>query len=290
MNSPYYVPSGHLPAQALVLAICCTLLVVVPALLYAWFTRHAHFFLLDWLALLVFAAGMGRAAEFVAHHGKARSPRWMGRLGLAIGIVGWYAQWAGWLALADAGRFTDLLADPHGMWRFAMTLTDSEAARVSGMRIGGSVLATGWILEFILLTMIPRSRGRAAAESPFCERTDSWTTPFALPRKFAFVHEPLIVVHRLENAPDQLLSILQTCTEEDPSRYSAVTLHFSGGDAFISIDNIRVEEGTKRGATWEKWIEIPVIAYLRLPGTVASQLLGDSTNIVFPTPTSPASA
>lgn len=290
MNSPYYVPSGRVPAQAVVLAVCCTLLVVVPALLYAWFTRHARAVLFDLLAVLMFAAAMGWTAEFVASHGKARSPLWMGRVGLAIGIAGWYTQWAGWLVLAGAGHFTALLADPHDMWRFAMAAADGKAERGSGMRIWNKVLVTGWILEFIVLTMIPRSRGRAAAEIPFCELMDSWTTPFTLPCKFAFIQEPYIAIHQLETAPNKVLSILKTCNEEHPARYSSVTLHFGGGDPFISIDNVRIEQYTSHGANRKNRVETPVISRLRLPRTVASQLLGDSTNIVFPTSTSPASA
>lgn len=290
MNSPYYVPSGRVPAQAVVMTVCCVLLVVVPALLYAWFTRHVRAVMFDLLAALMFAAAMGWTAEFVASHGKARSPLWMGRVGLAIGIAGWYTQWAGWLVFAGAGHFTALLADPHDMWRFAMAVAHGKAERGSGMRIWSKVLVTSWILEFIVLSMTPLLRGRAAAERPFCELTDSWTTPFALPCKFAFIQEPTIVVRQLETAPNKILSILKTCTDDHPTRYSSVTLHFGGGDPFISIDNVRIEHYTCHGKNRKNRFETPVITHLRLPDTVARKLLSDSTNIAFPTPTSPASA
>lgn len=270
MSSPYYAPSGRLPPQAVALAAAGALLVAVPAWLYAWLTIHSPFVLLDWFAMIAFAVAMGWAAERAARLGKARNPVSMGRLGLAIGVAGCYAHWAAWLAIADAGSFTSLLAEPHAMWRYAMTLADSEVRRIAGMRIEGSVLVAGWIVEFILLTTLPRSLARAVAEEPFCELTNTWATPFALPRKFAWIDEPQVAVHRLETAPDQLFSILGACSDRDPVRYSAVTLYRGGGDPFISIDNIEVRQDAKKK---DKKTKRPVLAYLRLPAMDADRLI-----------------
>ena len=87
MSSPYYVPSGRLPAQAIVSTAACALLVVIPAWLYAWLTIHSPLVLLNWFAMGVFALVMGVAARQVARQAKARNPMWMGRLGLAIGVA-----------------------------------------------------------------------------------------------------------------------------------------------------------------------------------------------------------
>jgi|GEM_PF-3672983 len=55
--------------------------------------------------MCVFADVMGVAARGAARQAKARNPIWMGRLGLAIGVVGRYAHWAAWLAIADTRSF-----------------------------------------------------------------------------------------------------------------------------------------------------------------------------------------
>lgn len=269
MSSPYYAPSGRLPAQAIVSTAACALLVVIPAWLYAWLTIHSPLVLLNWFAMGVFAAVMGVAARQVARQAKARNPMWMGRLGLAIGVAGWYAHWAAWLAIADAGGFASLLAAPQDMWRFGMLLAENEVRHVAGMRIEGSALVAGWIVEFILLTTLPRSLARGAAEEPFCELGDCWATPFELPRRFAWIEEPHVVVHRLETAPGELFSILGASVEADAARYSAVTLYRTGGDPFVSIDNVQVE----RDARKEKKSTRPVIAYLRLPGMDAERIM-----------------
>lgn len=269
MSSPYYVPSGRLPAQAIVSTVACALLVVIPAWLYAWLTIHSPLVLLNWFAMGVFAAVMGVAARQVARQAKARNPMGMGRLGLAIGVAGWYAHWAAWLAIADAGGFASLLAAPQDMWRFGMVLAENEVRHVAGMRIEGSALVAGWIVEFILLTTLPRSLARGAAEEPFCELGDCWATPFELPRRFAWIEEPHVVVHRLETAPGELFSILGASVDADAARYSAVTLYRTGGDPFVSIDNVQVERDAKK----EKKSTRPVVAYLRLPGMDADRII-----------------
>ena len=271
MRSPYYVPSGRLPAQAIVSTAACALFAVIPAWLYAWLTIHSPLVLLDWLAMGVFAVVMGVAAREVARRAKARNPMWMGRLGLAIGVVGWYAHWAAWLAIADAGSFASLFGAPQDMWRFAMVLAENEVRHIAGMRIEGSALVAGWVVEFILLTALPRSLARGAAEEPFCELTNSWATPFALPRRSAWIEEPDIVAHRLETAPGELLSILGASLGADAPRYSAVTLYRTGDDPFVSIDNVQVERDAKK----ERKTTRPVIAYLRLPGMDAERIIAE---------------
>lgn len=273
MHPPYYVPSGRLPARAVVLASLCALAVVVPAWLYAWVTTHSPLVLLDWFAMAAFAAAMGVGAHMAARLGKARNPPWMGRLGLMIGVVGWYVHWAAWLAIADAGGFGGLLADPRAMWGFAALVAEHEVRSFLGLRIESSALVAGWLIEFIVLTSLPRSLARAAAETPFCEQGDAWAGMVELPRKFAWIDAPEVVVHRLETAPGQLFSILDDCPEEHPMRYSALTLYRGAADPFISIHNVKVE----RSANQQKKSTHIVVAYLRLTGMDADQLVARCT-------------
>lgn len=72
MSSPYYQPSGRLPANAVMLALLSLPVVAVPAWLYGWLMIHSPFILLNLFGLAAFAVVMGRAASNVAHYGKAR--------------------------------------------------------------------------------------------------------------------------------------------------------------------------------------------------------------------------
>lgn len=176
MNTPCYVPSGRLPLRAVILTLVCAVLIVFPAWIYAWLTIRASLFIVDVLALLGFALGMGVAVHHVARIGKARNPLWMGRLGLLVGIVGWYAQWAACVAiltpknwLAGPGstwpdsHFAALLANPQAVWEFALTWSDARG-----------YLILLWIVEFLCLITIPRLRARHAAKARFCESTNTW--------------------------------------------------------------------------------------------------------------------
>lgn len=273
MSSPYYLPSGRLPANAVVLALLCVPVVAVPAWLYGWLMIHSPFILLNLFALAAFAVVMGRAASNVAHYGKARNPRWMGRLGALIGLAGWYVHWAALLATADVDGFALLLAHPQAMFEYAMAVSRSGVHSIAGIPIRGGVLHACWVVELLVLTALPRSLGRAAAQEPFCEQTNSWASVFTLPRKFAPIEAPEIAVHRLETDPDELLSILAPCTDHDPLQFSQVTLYRTAGDPFISIDNVQLERGAKR----EKRSVRPVIAHLRLAGVHPDQVIGLGT-------------
>lgn len=269
MSSPYYLPSGRLPASAVVLAFLYVPVVAAPAWLYAWLMIHSPFILLDLFALAAFAVAMGMFASGAARRGKARNPLWMGRLGLMIGCAGWYAHWAALLAIVDAGSFASLLASPRAMFGYAMAVSETGLHSVAGIPVKGGVLIACWIAELFLLAALPRSLARSAAEEPFCEQTNSWATVFTLPRKFAHIETPAVAVHRLETDADEFFSILAPCTGQDPERYSAVTLYRTAGDPFVSIDNVRVERSAKK----DKHGARPVIAYLRLPGVHPDQVI-----------------
>lgn len=269
MSSPYYLPSGRLPASAVALAFLVLPVVAAPAWLYAWLVIHSPFILLDLFALAAFAVVMGMFASGAARRGKARNPLWMGRLGLMIGFAGWYAHWAALLAIADAGSFAALLTSPRAMFGYAVAVSETGLHSIAGIPVKGGALIACWLAELFVLAALPRSLARSAAEEPFCEETNSWATVFTLPRKFAYIDLPDIAVHRLETDAEELFSILVPCTEQDPARYSTVTLYRTAGDPFVSIDNVRVERSAKK----DKHRARPVIAYLHLPGVHPDQVI-----------------
>lgn len=278
MHSSYYVPSGRLPARVITLTIAAAVIVIIPAWLYAWVTIKAPLVIVDWFALFIFAFMMGLAMSGVARHGKARSPVWMGRLGLGLGLVGWYAQWAAWVAINSSATNSTgsslvdavfLLGDPQQIYRMAMALSDGQRRNIAGVDLEGGVLVAVWLVELLVLLVVPRMLAYWAAEEPFCEQTDSWTTMVELPRKFSFIETPDALVARLESDPGQLFSLLEIHPDADPERFAVVALYRGGGDPFISINNVQIE---RRGKN-EKKNERMVIRHLRLPGADADQLI-----------------
>lgn len=274
MSSPYYVPSGRLPLRALVLTLACVPLVVGAAWLYAWLPLNVPLWFVTCFAMMCLATGMGTVMERVARLGKARNPVWMGRLGLFVGLVGWHAQWVAWVALQspenEAGSvFFALLGEPRLVIQLVPALSDTWVRSIAGIELGSTAMAVLWVAEFALLVSFPRGLARSAAEAPFCEATQTWATTWEVPRKFAPIDEPAVLVHRLESHPEQLLSLLTACTDDDPLRYAELTLYRAGPDAFMSIDNVQLDRGGKT----EKKRTRSVIQYLRLVGIDADEFL-----------------
>ena len=277
MPASYYVPSGRLPWRVLPLTLACAAIVTIPAWLYAWVTIEAPLVLVDWFALFVFALLLGLAMSAVVRLGKARNPVWIGRLGLGVAMVGWYAQWAAWVAITrqaadSAGAsvidFVVLLGDPLQVYRSAMALSDLQAPSLAGVELNGGVLVAAWIVELIVLLAATRLIGLLAAEDPFCELTETWAEKMVVPRKFAYIPFPDELIARLERNPKQLLSILDINPDEAPELFAVVTLYRTGGDPYVSIDNVTI----KRNGTSESKRTRSVISYLRMPGADADDI------------------
>jgi hypothetical protein len=275
MSTPYYVPSGRLPLRAVGLTIVCALLTIGPAWVYAWLTVHIPLLIFHGLALVGFAVGMGAVAYSVARRGKARNPLWMGRLGMLIGLVGWYVQCAATLAilipknwLAGSARawpdsyFVGLLGNPQEIFELAGAVSEAGLYRIVGVTPGSGVLIGLWIAEFLFMVTVPRLFARHATKAPFCEKTNTWADGWVAPRRFAPVASPAEMVDRLERHPEHVLSLLDAPSEEAPAQYAELTLYRCSDDAFLTITNV-AHQGSGKKARKDKQ---NVVEYLRLSG------------------------
>jgi len=272
--SAYYVPSGRMPARAVTLTLRCGVAVIPAAWLYAWLTIRLPL-VLNIGAALGFALTMGLATRYAARCGQARNPAWMGRLGLALGLLGWYAQAAAWIAILETGDsptpsmaahladFAAVLAEPTHVLRVALDVIDAGAYSIAGMRLRGAPLVAIWLAELALLAGVPYALGRMTAAEPFCEKTGGWMPETELPRKFAYIEHPAAAIAQLADEPAQFVHVLQACSQDDPARYALLAVFRGSGDPFISIKNVivRLDKQNKRRESREL-----IIDYLRLPG------------------------
>jgi hypothetical protein len=229
----------------------CSIAALPGAWIYAWLAVHLPF-ALHLLVALLFALWLGWIAKYAAEQAKVRNPRWMGKLGALIGLVGWYCQWAAYSAflLQDSHMsgtslvqsFTDSLARPHYIVGVAAGLFEAGVGVFGGFRIAGWVLAMAWLAELWLLLGFPHLFGRNQAGEPFCESSNSWAEKIELPYKFAFVDNAHDVAQSLRDDFEQLSLVLKPWSEGGPRSYAKVTLYRcrGGGDAYISITNTAV--------------------------------------------------
>jgi hypothetical protein len=281
MRSPYYCPSGRISPKAIPTTVLCSMAALPGAWLYAWLTVQIPFIYLNFFFAAGFALWLGCIAKYAATHGKVRNPRWMGRLGVAIGLVGWYCQWAAWIAMsmqAAADRaggslmatFIELAVSPHLMVSFAVDVAGTGVWQIGGWHVAGGALIAVWLAELAMLLCLPHQIGRIRAADPFCEASNTWAEAAELPRKFAFIDEPYVAAQFLETHPGQLFSVLRPWPAGRSLGYSKVTLHLCrGGDPYISITNVaavvkdgKVEETHKL-----------VSDFLRLPGVAPDEVM-----------------
>jgi hypothetical protein len=146
MTSPYYRPSGRVSASAYPIAIVACACLLPFAWLYAWLIIHAPF-VFNFFIAFAFSSAVAWLTKFVAARGKVRSPRWISRAGIALGVTGWYFQWAAWAALtvcalyraetaAGVGEaFATFVTRPWTLIRFAIDILATGTMSISGWPI-----------------------------------------------------------------------------------------------------------------------------------------------------------
>jgi hypothetical protein len=274
MTSLYYRPSGRVPASAPFVVALYALATLPFGWVYAWLMIHVPT-PINLLCTLVFPIWPAYLSLRGSRRAKVRNPEWTARFGVAIGLAGWYFQWAAWTAIivhmvAERPEAYPLLGTFIGMVLHPGALLDAviEAAKVgtwslNGHRITGAVLALFWLGELGMMLLFPYLFGRQQAEEPFCEASNTWAVKVDVPRKFAFINDPHTVPSFLEHHPRDLLSVLAPWSESVSLSYAKVTIHrCHGADSYLSISNVAaalVKGKIEESAT-------PVVEYLRLPG------------------------
>jgi hypothetical protein len=243
------------------------------AWVYAYIRIHAplpvHFFF-----AFLFAIWLGISTKYIATHGKVRNSKWIGKLGLLIGLMGWYVQWVAYSAIIlqdsrlSSGslivNFTHMAANPTYPAAVAAARLHAGAGEIAGWHIGGWAFVISWLIELCTLLGVPYLLGRARASEPFCERSGTWAKPVELPGKFAFIDPAESVLQKLNSDPEHLFAVLKPLSDSGPLNYSKVTLYrcSCGCDPFISVSNTKVSLTNQK----PNETSLPFVNFLRLPG------------------------
>ncbi len=170
-----YRPSGKFTAAGLVVPLLAGAAMAFPlGLVYSKALRWIPFVYINMLATVAYGFALGWVANLAVKHTRVRHVTLATLLGAAIGGLGVYFEWSGfiWAVWEEAPLFSppgDVLAAmsylyEHGSW---------------GMRSGGNVtgvfLALIWVCEagviVGLAVMLPRA---FVQDTPYCEKTGCW--------------------------------------------------------------------------------------------------------------------
>jgi hypothetical protein len=281
MTTPYYHPSGRVPATAVPVAVLVSTGLIPFAWIYAWLTIHAPL-VFNFFIAFAFSFAIGWLTKLLAGRGKVRNALWMSRAGVVLGVMGWYLQWAAWAALtmgaldrqavgsSIAGTFFVFVTHPLALIRLVIDIAPIGTNTISGWSLKGGWLIAVWLVELWMHLMLPPLMGRMRADEPFCELTNAWAKKCVLARKFAPLETAAASL--LEADPGRIRTMLKPTAEGDSSDYAEVILYRSGGpDAFLSVINVSVTE--KKSGHVEKKPDA-VVEFLRLPDTNVEELMG----------------
>ncbi len=157
--------------------------------LYAHAIRYSPLVYLSFIITVIYGSFCGGLASFAVYYGKVRNPIIGLSFSLFAAFVGWYVQWAVWLALiAGKDNFADmnvslmLALDPSKIMEGMGIVSETGA-----WSIGGSGAVTGlflwlvWLCEFVLIMVMAWIVTSSQANSPFDEVLGKWTTDLELP-------------------------------------------------------------------------------------------------------------
>lgn len=278
MTSPYYLPSGRLPVVAVPLTALGAMATLPAAWLYGVATAHVPLFL-DFLLLSAFALWIGWISRTIASKAKVRNPKWMGKLGIVVGVAAWYSQWTAHASviLRDAKlidgtvpqAFITTLADPVKVLGVASGLME-RGWSWAGFHAPGFVVAVFWLAECWILLGFAHLFGRMRAAEPFCEKSGTWSKKIEVPYKFAFVEDIDSVARLLEAWPDQLVATLRPLAKGAEQRYTKLTIYrcADGCEPYVSMTRYRVESAKQRAEEKGQLI----VDFLKVPSTNADEL------------------
>jgi hypothetical protein len=226
MPASHYRPSGRFSPLALALVPLVILITIPFAWLYAWCALHLRDFLMPFAAL-GYALVLLLGCSIVGQSGKVRNPALMTVLSLAIGLAGWYVQWAEWAAMggqAGMGAW-EMLQRPLGLFKLVVAVKGGSAWSLISVT-----------LEWLLLAIVPALLARSVAQQPFCEASKTWITEQKLERHFGPIADVPQFSVALDARPDDVMKLLPAL-RGDPPAYTKLSLFACAGapDAWLSV-------------------------------------------------------
>jgi hypothetical protein len=260
-KSAYYQPSGKVARGALLIGMGYGLAIVPGAFLYACAIMRAPAYI-NFIVLLIFGLWIAVVVDLVALKARIRNRAWVIRFAVALALCAWYFQWAVWLAMAMQRHQAGTLVHSAAMLALhpgALLSAATELALHNAWGLGALPMVAVWLLEAFVLVQIAPGLGQGRAAQPFCEASENWAEQIGVRRKFACIEQPAAVAHLLEQAPQQLPSVLTAWIAPAPD-YAEVTLYrCQDGNAYVSIWNVRARRGSTN-------VTQAVVTALRLPG------------------------
>lgn len=267
-KSAYYQPSGKVARGALLIGMAYGLAIVPGAFLYACAIMRAPAWV-NFIVLLIFGLWIAVVVDLVALKARIRNRAWVVRFAIALALCAWYFQWAVWLAMAMQRHHAGTLVHSAAVLALhpgALLAAATELALHNAWGLGALPMVAVWLMEAFVLVQIAPGLGPGRAAQPFCEASGDWAEQIGVRRKFACIDQPAAVAHLLEQAPQQLPSVLSAWSAPAPDHAEVTLYRCHDGNAYVSIWNVRARRGSTSCTQ-------AVVVALRLPGVDIDALI-----------------
>ena len=262
----YYKPSGKFSITAflLLLATCITVLPLL-GLAYAYAIWYMPFIYVSFLLTVAFGLAIGYVLDrIVIRFGKVRN----NKIGIILGgfgsLAALYFSWAVWVDLVvNAG-------ESYGSSRLGITVSNVKALQVIYLalnprrlaeliraintvgtwsifriQVSGIFLMIIWLVEALVVIIIPILRINATAKKPFYEESNSWFKEKEL-TAFNFIEEKDKIIAALENKNYNSLHGLTKATNFEEN-HSVFTIYFSGNNDYYLTGKNRLAKIDDKG-------------------------------------------
>ncbi|OON70496.1 hypothetical protein B0919_00220 [Hymenobacter sp. CRA2] len=253
----------------------------VLALAYVYAVWYIPLIYVNFLATIGFGLVLGVVLSRLVKAGKLRNPRLAGGLGLLVGLMAEYIQWAVYLTLiintTDVNEFGSgarqmsiastsfspdvfltILAHPGGMFSVMSELAGTGSWSIFGIQVSGIFLVAVWLIEAAIIVAMPALSAHTAAQAPFSEQCGEWAQEEAMTRR-----APM-----LTNADEAATALLGAELYPLPHNadpvFCRLKLYATPNDTncrFASLEQVRIEVDNK-GKESEKTSDL--LSYLAL--------------------------
>lgn len=286
--SNYYQPSNRMPLGGTLSALLLGLpTAVVLAFVYVYAVWYIPLVYLNFFFTLGFGFGMGWVLKQAIRTGKLRSPRQAGWLAVAVGLWGWYVQWAVYAVLLmnagtteevgsrfsytptsfDAQMFLSLLGQPGTLLGLLPRLAAEGTWGIFGVTVSGIFLWLIWLVEAGMLLFLPWSMAQDQAGAPFSEKANEWAEKARVPKRVPYALEPGVLKAAFESG-----DFTHLAPHTGGAPFARLHLYTAPNDAdccYLSLENVVIETD-KNGKPSEKTTD--VLQYLRVSSVLCQEL------------------
>lgn len=269
MAHHYYKPSGKVSLVSILYFILATL-IAFPLLgaIYSYAIWYIPFIYIN----MFITAGLGIAVGFVisrvvVEYGKVRNGKIAALFGFLGAIAALYFHWAIWVDLViNAGEsygsnragFTvsnmvveqviSLILQPAYLFSLIGEINNVGTWGIRGATVSGFFLSVIWIIEALIVLVIPVVMAYSSSKKPFCEVGNTWFKEDDLPA-LDFIVESEAIVTSLQNDDTQIIETLKRSENKAKQNHSIFTLYHSENSEYYLTVNNKVAKVNDKGET-----------------------------------------